>query len=63
MEILIGIRHWLYLGIGEGLGSVAGGDHRVVWVAMATAILFGAVHALMPGDLEVPVAATALRHL
>ena len=49
METLIGIQHWLYRGIGEGLGSVAGGDYRVVWIAMATAILFGAVHALMPG--------------
>jgi nickel/cobalt exporter len=49
VETLIGIQHWLYRGIAEGLGSVAGGDYRVVWVAMATAILFGAVHALMPG--------------
>ena len=49
METLIGIQHWLYRGIGEGIGSVAGGDYRVVWFAMATAMLFGAVHALMPG--------------
>jgi len=49
VETLISIQHWLYRGIGEGLGNVAGGDHRVVWVAMVTAILFGAVHALMPG--------------
>lgn len=49
MEILIGIQHWLYRGIGEGLGSVAGGDYQVIWVAIATAVLFGAVHALMPG--------------
>ena len=49
METLIGIQHWLYRGIGEGIGSVAGGDYRVVWVAMATAMVFGAVHALMPG--------------
>ena len=25
---MIGIQHWLYSGIGEGLGSVAGGDDR-----------------------------------
>ena len=49
METLIGFQHWLYGGIAEGIGSVAGGDYRVVWVAMATATLFGAVHALMPG--------------
>ncbi|HEU4956389.1 MAG TPA: hypothetical protein VFT40_02040 [Sphingomicrobium sp.] len=49
METLIDIQHWLYQGIGEGIGRVAGGDHRTIWVAMATAMLFGAVHALMPG--------------
>jgi len=49
VETLIDIQHWLYRGIGEGLGSVAGGGHGVVWIAMVTAILFGAVHALMPG--------------
>ena len=49
METLIRIQHWLYSGIGEGLGSVANGDNWSVMVAMAAAILFGAVHALMPG--------------
>ena len=49
MEIFIGIQRWLYQGIGEGLGQVAGGDFRFVWIAMATAMLFGAIHALMPG--------------
>ena len=49
METLVDIQHWLYGGIGEGLGNVAGGDYRAVMVAMAAAILFGAVHALMPG--------------
>jgi ABC-type nickel/cobalt efflux system permease component RcnA len=46
---LIGIQHWLYGGIGEGLGSVANGDDWAVMVAMVAAVLFGAVHALMPG--------------
>ena len=32
--------------IGEGLGNVASGDDRAIMVAMAAAILFGAVHAL-----------------
>ena len=49
METLVDIQHWLYRSIGEGLGNVAGGDYRAVMVAMAAAILFGAVHALMPG--------------
>lgn len=49
METLVDIQHWLYRGIGEGLGNVAGGDYRAIMVAMAAAILFGAVHALMPG--------------
>jgi hypothetical protein len=33
----------------SGLGDVAGGDVRAIFVAMAAAVLFGAVHALMPG--------------
>ena len=48
METLVDIQHWLYRGIAEGLGNVAGGDYRAIMVAMAAAILFGAVHALMP---------------
>jgi nickel/cobalt transporter (NicO) family protein len=49
METLVDIQRWLYQGIGDGLGQVAGGNTRVVWIAMATAMLFGGVHALMPG--------------
>ena len=49
METLVGIQRWLYQGIADGLGQVADGNPRVVWIAMATAMLFGAVHALMPG--------------
>jgi ABC-type nickel/cobalt efflux system permease component RcnA len=49
VETLIGIQRWLYSGIGEGLGNVANGDDWAVMAAMAAAILFGAVHALMPG--------------
>ena len=33
----------------KGLGQVAGGDLRAIFAAMAAAVLFGAVHALMPG--------------
>jgi nickel/cobalt exporter len=39
----------LYSGMSEGLSAVAGGDPRAILLAMAAAILFGAVHALMPG--------------
>jgi nickel/cobalt transporter (NicO) family protein len=31
------------------LGEVVGGDMRAVFVAMVAAVLFGAVHAMMPG--------------
>jgi nickel/cobalt transporter (NicO) family protein len=49
MNSLIAIQGWLYSGMASGLGDVANGDVRAVFAAMATAILFGAVHAMMPG--------------
>ena len=49
MNSLIAIQGWLYNGMASGLGDVAGGDVRAVFGAMAAAVLFGAVHALMPG--------------
>jgi nickel/cobalt transporter (NicO) family protein len=49
MENLIALQHWLYGGMASGLGEVAGGDLRTIFAAMAAAVLFGAVHALMPG--------------
>jgi ABC-type nickel/cobalt efflux system permease component RcnA len=49
MNSLVAIQHWLYGGMASGLGDVAGGDAGAVFAAMAAAILFGAVHALMPG--------------
>jgi ABC-type nickel/cobalt efflux system permease component RcnA len=49
MENLVAIQRWLYGGMASGLGDVAGGDVRAIFVAMAAAVLFGAVHALMPG--------------
>ena len=49
MNSLVAIQHWLYGGMASGLGDVAGGDARAIFAAMAAAILFGAVHALMPG--------------
>ena len=49
MNSLVAIQHWLYGGVASGLGEVAGGDFRAIFAAMAAAVLFGAVHALMPG--------------
>ena len=49
MENMVAIQRWLYSGMASGLGEVAGGDSRAIVAAMAAAVLFGAVHALMPG--------------
>jgi nickel/cobalt exporter len=49
MNDLVALQHWLYGGMASGLGDVSGGDPRAIFAAMTAAILFGAVHALMPG--------------
>ena len=49
MGSFVSIQHWLYGGMASGLREVAGGDLRAIFVVMAAAVLFGAVHALMPG--------------
>jgi ABC-type nickel/cobalt efflux system permease component RcnA len=49
MNSLIALQHWLYGGMASGLRDVAGGDPRAIFAAMAAAVLFGAIHALMPG--------------
>ena len=49
MNSLVALQHWLYSGMASGLGHVAGGDVRAIFGAMVAAVLFGAVHALMPG--------------
>lgn len=49
MQSLVAIQHWLYGGMASGLGEVAGGNAWAIFTAMIAAILFGAVHALMPG--------------
>jgi nickel/cobalt exporter len=49
MNSLVAIQHWLYGGMASGLSEVAAGDLRAILAAMAAAVLFGAVHALMPG--------------
>ena len=67
MNSLIAIQGWLYNGMASGLGEVAGGDMRAVLVAMAAAVLFGAVHAddagagvLPPGKLREGIANGAI---
>ena len=49
MQTLVSIQHWLYGGMADGLGAVVAGNPSAILLAMAAAILFGAVHALMPG--------------
>jgi ABC-type nickel/cobalt efflux system permease component RcnA len=49
LDQIIAIQRWLYGSMASGLGDVAAGQPRAVIVAMAAAILFGAIHALMPG--------------
>lgn len=46
---MIALQRWLYDGMANGLGDVAAGSSRAVFAAMAAAILFGVLHALMPG--------------
>jgi ABC-type nickel/cobalt efflux system permease component RcnA len=47
MNWLIDLQHWLYLGMGAGLKPA--GDVAALPAMLASAILFGALHALMPG--------------
>ena len=49
METIVEIQHWLYGGMAKGLGAVAGGNATAIFAAMVAAVLFGAMHALMPG--------------
>ncbi|MGH6734992.1 MAG: hypothetical protein ACRECX_02775 [Methyloceanibacter sp.] len=49
MQEIIALQRWLYGGMASGLGDVAQGNIAAVAAAMAAAVLFGALHALMPG--------------
>jgi ABC-type nickel/cobalt efflux system permease component RcnA len=49
MQRLVDIQHWLYGGMATGLAEVARGDGWALFSALSAAVLFGAVHALMPG--------------
>jgi nickel/cobalt transporter (NicO) family protein len=50
MHILIDAQHWLYGGSADGLKAVANSTDPIkLTAALAFAVLFGGVHALMPG--------------
>jgi ABC-type nickel/cobalt efflux system permease component RcnA len=49
VTIEVAAQRWLYSGIASGLGEFAGGDPRAIFAAVCAAVLFGAIHALMPG--------------
>lgn len=49
MEEVIALQRWLYGSMASGLGDVAHGGTWAVAAAMGAAVLFGALHALMPG--------------
>lgn len=49
MHYLIALQRWLYEGMANGLGDVAGGSWPALGAAMAAAVLFGSLHAMMPG--------------
>jgi nickel/cobalt transporter (NicO) family protein len=49
METLVAWQRWLYSGMSSNLSEVAGGEPAAMFAAMAVAVLFGFLHALMPG--------------
>lgn len=49
MDYITATQRWFYDGIADGLGQVSGGEASAILVATAAAVMFGAVHALMPG--------------
>lgn len=49
MQEMIALQRWLYESMASGLGDVAEGSSWAVLAAMAAAIVFGVLHALMPG--------------
>ena len=49
MQEIIALQRWLYEGMADGLGEVAQGGALALPAVMAGAILFGFLHAMMPG--------------
>jgi len=49
MDSLIALQRWLYGSVSAGLADVASGAPSAIIAAMILAVVFGALHALMPG--------------
>jgi nickel/cobalt transporter (NicO) family protein len=49
MHEMMALQRWLHEGMARGLGDVAQGSPWAIAAAMAAAMAFGVVHALMPG--------------
>ncbi len=49
MQEIVALQRWLYGSMASGLGDIAQGNAWAIAAVMGAAILFGAVHALMPG--------------
>jgi nickel/cobalt exporter len=49
MQKIIALQRWLYEGMAHGLGEVAQGGPLAIFAAMGAAVLFGVLHAMMPG--------------
>lgn len=49
MHDMMALQHWLHQGMASGLGDVARGNAWAIVAAMGAALVFGVVHALMPG--------------
>ncbi len=49
MQDFIALQRWLYEGMASGLSDVADGRFPALIAAMGAAVLFGVLHAMMPG--------------
>ncbi|MGA9442239.1 MAG: hypothetical protein WBV18_02265 [Methyloceanibacter sp.] len=49
MQDMIALQRWLYEGIASGFRDVAGGSGLALAAALGAAVLFGVLHAMMPG--------------
>lgn len=49
MQEILALQRWLYEGMARGLGDVDQGGPAAIFAAMGAAVLFGVLHAMMPG--------------
>jgi len=49
MQEIIALQRWLYGGMASGLGNAAHGGLPALLAAMGAAVVFGVLHAIMPG--------------